>query len=117
VGSISAAEYALDAYREMPNEIFIAAKCFKSFSFYGLTWYNNWIAGNGAQQVFFVVGVTSAFWWEDFEILLIYCLLAGPAYISGEKLKCLCARYVLPIHCNDHSRISSIFFISRVKTS
>jgi hypothetical protein len=50
------------AYREMSNEISIAVMCFKNFSFYGLTWYvNNRIAGNGAQQVFFVVGGTSGF--------------------------------------------------------
>ena len=62
VGSISTAEYALDAYREMSNEIFIAAMCFKNFSFYGLTWFiNNWIAENGPQQVFFVVGGTNGF--------------------------------------------------------
>jgi len=62
VGTISACEYALDAYRDASNEIFVAAMAFKNFMFYGLTWYINvWIGKNGPQQVFLVLGGTTGF--------------------------------------------------------
>jgi hypothetical protein len=62
IGSTSTLGYALDAYRDMSNEIFIASMAFKNFMFYGLSWYiNPWIAENGPEQVFYVLGGTSAF--------------------------------------------------------
>jgi hypothetical protein len=62
IGTITTAEYALDAYRDMANEIFIMAMVFKNFMFYGISWYvNNWIAEKGPEQMFFVIGGISIF--------------------------------------------------------
>jgi len=61
-GAITTAEYALDAYRDISNEIFIAAMMFKNFMFYGLSWFvNEWIAEKGPEQMFFVLGGIAAF--------------------------------------------------------
>jgi hypothetical protein len=88
VGSISAGQYALDAYGEMSNEIFIAGMCFKNFAFYGLTWYvNNWIAGNGAQQMFFVVGGTSGFAVRSFRNAADLVFACHPHVYLREKVE------------------------------
>lgn len=61
-GSITTTEYALDAYRDLSNEIFIMGTVFRNFMFYGLSWFaNNWIAEKGPDQMFFVLGGIAAF--------------------------------------------------------
>ena len=57
VGITSVAQYALDAYRDLLNEIFIMTMTFKNFLFYGMTWFvNDWITIQGPEQMFFVWG-------------------------------------------------------------
>lgn len=57
VGAITTAGYALDAYRDLSNEIFIMAMVFKNFLFYGMSYFvNNWVADDGPEQMFNVLG-------------------------------------------------------------
>lgn len=53
--------YALDAYRDMSNEIFVAGIIFKNFLFYGFSYFvNNWTATAGPEIVFGVFGALAA---------------------------------------------------------
>ncbi|KAK5462863.1 hypothetical protein LTS15_002575 [Exophiala xenobiotica] len=55
--AITTATYALDAYRDMSNEIFIAGMMLKNFVFYGFSYFvNNWTATAGPAHVFYVFG-------------------------------------------------------------
>lgn len=55
--AVSTSAYALDAYRDMSNEIFIAAMVYKNFLFYGFSYFvNDWTARSGSAQVFYVFG-------------------------------------------------------------
>src|SRR5271170_4131863 len=57
--STSVIVYALDAYRDSSNEIFIMNMFFKNFIYYGLSnFVNNWAAADGAGEVFTVFGTT-----------------------------------------------------------
>jgi hypothetical protein len=57
IGAITTSGYALDAYRELSNEIFIMAMVFKNFLFYGMSYFvNNWVAERGPEQMFDVLG-------------------------------------------------------------
>ena len=57
IGAITTAGYALDAYRDLSNEIFIMAMVFKNFLFYGMSYFvNNWVAEDGPQEMFNVLG-------------------------------------------------------------
>jgi len=61
IAAISTSSYALDAFRDNANEIFIMAMMFKNFFFYGLSnFINNWFAQSGSEQVFNVMGGISA---------------------------------------------------------
>jgi hypothetical protein len=62
IASSSLMTYALDAYRDSSNEIFIMNMFFKNFMFYGLSYFvNNWIEDKGPVQVYDVFGGTAAF--------------------------------------------------------
>jgi MFS family permease len=55
--TVSTSAYALDAFRDMSNEIFIAAMVFKNFLFYGFSYFvNDWTARVGPAEVFYVFG-------------------------------------------------------------
>ncbi|KAJ4366494.1 hypothetical protein N0V83_008130 [Neocucurbitaria cava] len=55
VGPCSA--YAIDAYRSISDEIFIANIMFKNFLFYGYSYFvNNWTASAGTAPVFYTFG-------------------------------------------------------------
>lgn len=55
--TIATSAYALDAYRDMSNEIFIAGMVFKNFVFYGFSYFvNDWTATAGPAEVFYVFG-------------------------------------------------------------
>ena len=101
IGLISLGQYALDAYRDLSNEIFIMTMTFKNFLFYGLTWFvNDWIAKKGREQMFFVWGGIDIFVvrLKIFPSMLIFqCLLAIPIYIFEKRLRSLWARYVLSL--------------------
>ncbi|PMD51515.1 MFS general substrate transporter [Hyaloscypha bicolor E] len=56
---VATSSYALDAYRDMNNEIFIMGMMSKNFLLYGFTYFiNDWLARTGPQHVFNVFGVT-----------------------------------------------------------
>jgi len=62
VGTIAPVSYALDAYRDASNEIFIMNMLLKNFLFFGISYVaNNWVARDGPFQAFAVCGATSMF--------------------------------------------------------
>ncbi|KAF3395341.1 hypothetical protein DPV78_009215 [Talaromyces pinophilus] len=57
LGTIPPSMYALDAFREMSNEMFISSMVFKNFLFYGFSYFvNDWTARKGPEEVFLVFG-------------------------------------------------------------
>lgn len=74
--AISTAAYGLDSYRDMSNEIFIAAMVFKNFLFYGFSYFvNNWTAVKGTGEVFGVFG----------GVALAMTLTTIPMFIFGKR--------------------------------
>ena len=62
LGTISSVSYALDAYRDSSNEIFIMNMLFKNFLFYGISNVSSqWVMNDGPFDVLAVCGSTSAF--------------------------------------------------------
>ena len=60
IGTIAPVAYALDAYREASNEIFIMNMFMKNFLFYGISYVaNNWVVASGPFNVLAVCGGTS----------------------------------------------------------
>ncbi|KAH7124566.1 major facilitator superfamily domain-containing protein [Dactylonectria macrodidyma] len=55
--AISSGGYALDAFNEMGDDVFVSMIIFKNFLFYGFSWFiNSWIASSGPAHVFYVFG-------------------------------------------------------------
>lgn len=55
--TIATSAYAIDAFRDMSSEIFIAGMVFKNFLFYGFSYFvNDWTMEVGAAKVFYVFG-------------------------------------------------------------
>lgn len=74
--TIASSAYALDAYRDMSNEIFIAGMVFKNFLFYGFSYFvNDWTATAGPAEVFYVFG----------GVVFALTLSTIPLYILGKK--------------------------------
>ena len=72
----AATAYALDAYRDMINEIFIAIMLFKNVVLYGFSEFvNNWTASAGPFVVYSVFG----------GIGLAITLAAMPVYVFGKR--------------------------------
>ncbi|KAJ9483384.1 hypothetical protein VN97_g10022 [Penicillium thymicola] len=70
--------YAIDAFREMSNEIFVANVMVKNFLFYGYSYFiNDWITAHGAATPLYVFGGVSA-------ALIISTL---PVYIFGKRYR------------------------------
>jgi hypothetical protein len=62
IGTIAPVAYALDAYRDASNEIFIMNMLMKNFLFYGISYVaNDWVANDGAFAVMSVCAATSMF--------------------------------------------------------
>jgi MFS family permease len=62
IGTIAPVSYALDAYRDASNEIFIMNMLMKNFLFYGISYVaNDWVANDGAFDVLAVCASTSMF--------------------------------------------------------
>jgi hypothetical protein len=58
LGTISSVSYALDAYRESSNELFIMNMLFKNFMFYGISYVaNDWVVKSGPMEVMAVCGL------------------------------------------------------------
>lgn len=71
--TISTSAYALDAYRGMSNEIFIAGMVFKNFMFYGFSYFvNDWTARAGPAEVFYVFGGVAFFLTLTTPIVFIW---------------------------------------------
>lgn len=71
--TVSTSAYALDAYRSMSNEIFIAGMVFKNFLFYGFSYFvNDWTARDGPAQVFYVFGGVALFLTVTTPIVFIW---------------------------------------------
>ncbi|KEQ74156.1 serine/threonine kinase 16 [Aureobasidium namibiae CBS 147.97] len=82
----AATAYALDAYRDMSNEIFIAIMLFKNVVLYRFSEFvNNWTAFAGPFVVYSVFG----------GIGLALTLAAIPVYIFGKQYRSLWARHNL----------------------
>ena len=74
--TIATAAYALDAYRDMSTEIFIASMVFKNFLFYSFSYFvNEWTATSGPAEVFYVFG----------GVAFALTLTTIPIYIFGKK--------------------------------
>ncbi|KAH6720575.1 MFS transporter-like protein [Leptodontidium sp. 2 PMI_412] len=83
---VSTSAYALDAYRDMSNEIFIMGMLVKNFLLYGFTYFiNDWLAREGPQQVFFVFGGTG------FGIMIGMPIM----YVFGKKYRSFWHRHNL----------------------
>ncbi|TVY25643.1 Protein HOL1, partial [Lachnellula hyalina] len=84
--TISSSAYALDAYRDMSNEIFIAGMVFKNFLFYGFSYFvNDWTAAVGPSEVFYVFG----------GVAFGLTLTTVPLYIFGKKYRSIWSRHNL----------------------
>jgi MFS family permease len=93
---ISTSAYALDAYRDMNNEIFIMGMLVKNFLLYAFTYFiNDWMAKVGPQHVFFIFGGTA------FGVLLGVPVL----YVFGKKYRSFWKRHNLleKFHIRTHA--------------
>ncbi|KUJ23812.1 serine/threonine kinase 16 [Mollisia scopiformis] len=93
---VATSTYALDAYRDMSNEIFIMGMLFKNFLLYGFTYFiNNWLARAGPQQLFYVFGATG------------FGVMAGIPimYVLGKKYRSYWCRHNLleKFHIRTHA--------------
>jgi hypothetical protein len=99
IAAISTSSYALDAYRDNANEIFIMAMMFKNFFFYGLSnFINNWFAQSGPEQVFNVMGgISAALVHSTSEARKLTCAVrhVDSDVHVGEEISCVLA----PIQC------------------
>jgi len=79
----SASSYALDAYREMSSEIFVAGIIYKNFLFYGFSYFvNSWTARSGPAEVFYVFG----------GVAFALVLLTPIVFVFGKKYRSHWAR-------------------------
>lgn len=70
--------YAVDCFRPMSSEIFIASMMVKNFLFYGYSYFiNDWVAERGPRLPFFVFG----------GISLFILLTTIPMYLFGKKYR------------------------------
>lgn len=93
---VATSSYALDAYRDMNNEIFIMGMLVKNFLLYGFTYFiNNWVASSGPQQVFNVFGATG------FAIMIGLPIM----YVFGKKYRSYWHRHNLleKFHIRTHA--------------
>ncbi|OBT71360.1 hypothetical protein VF21_09428 [Pseudogymnoascus sp. 05NY08] len=73
LATISSTAYALDAYRDMSNEIFIMGMLFKNFLFYAFSYFvNDWTAREGAGEVFYVFGGVALFLTLTTPVVFIF---------------------------------------------
>ncbi|KAL2837822.1 major facilitator superfamily domain-containing protein [Aspergillus pseudodeflectus] len=76
--------YAIDAFRDMSNEVLVANAMFKNFLFFGYSYFiNDWIADQGAADPFYIFGGISA-------ALIISTV---PVYMLGKRYRSVWYRY------------------------
>lgn len=62
LATVVTSAYALDAFRDMSNEIFVMGMVFKNFLFYSFSYFvNNWTARSGPAEVFYAFGGVAFF--------------------------------------------------------
>ncbi|KAH8807382.1 serine/threonine kinase 16 [Xylogone sp. PMI_703] len=70
---IGTASYALDAYRSMSNEIFIASMAVKNIVLFGFSYFvNNWTASAGPKHVFYVWGAVAFAMMGTLPVMFFY---------------------------------------------
>jgi hypothetical protein len=85
-GTISSVSYALDAYRDSSNEIFIMNMLFKNFMFYGMSYVaNDWVVRSGPFEVLAVCGGTSVALVYPLILSLTLSALSPSRYIFMER--------------------------------
>ncbi|KAF2502681.1 MFS transporter-like protein [Lophium mytilinum] len=92
----SASAYAIDAYRDMSSELFIASMMLKNFLFYAYSYFmNDWAASAGPAQVFEVFG----------GVYFALALTTIPLYIFGKRYRSFWHRHNLleMLHVRTHS--------------
>ena len=93
---IGTSNYALDAYRGMTNEIFIASMAVKNLNIYGFSYFaNSWTATAGPEHVCYV--------WGGVALALIATLPI--AFVSGRKYRSYWVRHDLlaNMHIRTHA--------------
>ena len=95
---IATSGYALDAYREMGSEIFVAGIVFKNFLFYGFSYFvNEWTATAGPQTVFFTFG----------GVALALAISTPVVFIFGKKYRSFWHRHNVmeKLHIKTHAAL------------
>ncbi|PSK53758.1 MFS transporter-like protein 30 [Elsinoe australis] len=70
---ISSTNYALDSFREMSNEIFLASMAFKNLIIFAYAYFiNDWAAREGPAQVLYVLGAVGAGLMITTPVLFIF---------------------------------------------
>ncbi|QKX53820.1 uncharacterized protein TRUGW13939_00900 [Talaromyces rugulosus] len=76
--------YAIDAFRGMSNEIFVANVMFKNFLFFGYSYFiNDWVTSGGPADPFYIFGGISA----------ALILTTIPVYVFGKRYRSLWYRH------------------------
>jgi len=86
IGTIAPVAYALDAYRDASNEIFIMNMLMKNFLFYGISYVaNDWVVNDGGFDVMAVCAATSMFIVYSLIPTLLTTVSARYSYIHLGK--------------------------------
>jgi hypothetical protein len=98
IASTTVIVYALDAYRESSNEIFIMNMLYKNFFYFGMSHFVvSWVDDAGAGSMFSVLagtGLGLVCTFAQFP-LISQCMLGGVIYIYGKRLRSFWARHNL----------------------
>jgi hypothetical protein len=95
IGTIAPVSYALDAYREASNEIFIMNMFLKNFLFYGISYVaNDWVARDGPFVVLAACGGSSvaivcSLLFSRVHWLIVVCLGFTGLYFRKEVAQLL----------------------------
>ncbi len=96
--TIGTSGYALDAYREMSSEVFVAGIVYKNFLFYGFSYFvNSWTATAGPQSVFITFG----------GVVFALVLTTPVIFIFGKKYRSFWSRHnvLKMLHIKTHSEL------------
>jgi len=97
-GTISAASYVIDAYRDMSSELFIINMLSKNLMIYAFsTFVNDWMAEVGPQRVYFLFGG-----------IAFGCIATTPiVFFYGKRYRSIWARYNIMemLHIKTHAEL------------
>ncbi|KAG4413952.1 hypothetical protein IFR04_012919 [Cadophora malorum] len=101
--TLASSAYALDAYRDMSNEVFLAGMLVKNFLFYAWSYFvNDWTASSGPAEVFYVFG----------GVAFALVLSTIPVYIFGKKYVYDLINHDVPPFCDFSLTLSIIRYRS-----